>query len=437
MSEKEGKILEKGTILNVTQGNAQKFLDEYSGLFAKNADGKLVITKDDTVEKDGNDYYYYDDEGRRHLIDEINKQSRKVVKNKEKDGEEEYDYDADDDEDEEIEDEIEEKSDGKNQGYTKFDGKTFYIYPKPRTRPKAQDIRKYRSQNNIRNGVRNTGNRFKDNNNLQRFDDNNLSNNNNDPMNKRMLGDKFDAFVNAVNESKALSIEQGKVKNTSEFKYKYLNKIDNCKLLFYETLQHAQNEHWNISFFSDDKYIKAQSGDVDLTPMYLNKSKDRARLINNIDSVIEHLSDNCIKNRTITFNPGRKIKPLSIPACIRYVSYAALGDVLQECAKMTYNDIGTDKAEQTLDKVEGLMKALSLSNDELTFEDGSKHGGNKKKAFLEALNIWKQRYEQMKSKLTNNELEEYVVNNERPGMNLDTNNRNRGRNENCGPFTSI
>ena len=43
----------------------------------------------------------------------------------------------------------------------------------------------------------------------------------------------------------------------------------------------------------------------------------------------------------------------------------------------------------------------------------------------------------MKSKLINNELEEYVVNNERPGMNLDTNNRNRDRNENCGPFTTI
>ena len=187
------------------------------------------------------------------------------------------------------------------------------------------------------------------------------------------------------------------------------------------------------AFLPDSKYDKEKT-------IKLNNSRDRAKLMNDIGKdedgyVLKSLDDGTVKN--VSSNPIRKVNQSfqkSVPECLRYVGYAALCDVLKDCTQMKYSDVGTPEANKTYKKVDAIIKALSLEG---TIEAGVKHGGDKKDAFLDALKNWKERYEQMRDKLNNNKLEEYVVNNERPGMNLDTNNRNRGRNENCGPFTSI
>ena len=414
------KILKKGTLINVKNCSDDDLLRNYGGVFEKNGEGKIVTKLDGVVKVENGTPYFLDMKKGHWEPIEIENDTKKGIEEEEV---EEYD----EDEDEEIEEGYQisrsnfyKTNPVSNYGSSINDGQTFYYFPKPKKKKDG-------------NGVEDTRDKFQYGNNGQTSPNVNPSN----PMSNSMLGDKFDEFVNAVNESKALSIKDGCVKGASTFKRKYLDKIDNCKLLFYAESQDKKDEHWNISFFSDDKYIKTQiqhlGQTLDLTPMNLNKSNDRIRLLNQIELVMDKLQEDCIINRQAR-NPLRKIKPLSIPACIRYVSYAALGDVLQECADMKYSDIGTPAARKTYQKVDKLIKALSLEG---SYEEHKKHGGKKKEAFLEALNIWKNRYEQMRSKLNNNELEEYVVNNERPGINLDTNNRNRGRNENFGLFTTI
>ena len=413
----QAKILKAGTVVNVKGCSGDDLLQDYGGIFKRNEKGQIVTKVDGVVKVENGKPFFLDTKEGNWKPIEIKNNTKKETEEEEE--EEEY-------EDEEEEEEIEESPISQSNSYKTNPfvnagqgAQTFYYF---RKNPEPTTTRYPRG--NITNVKGNTLPYNNSNRNPLDFSSN--------PMNHSMLGGKFDEFVNAVNSSKALSIKNGIVTGDGQFKNKYLDKIKNCKLLFYASPMDKKDERSALNPRSDYKYITTGPE----SPMYLNKAQDRARLLNNIDSVIDYLNDDKIINRACgTVNILKKAKPLSITRCIRYTSYATIGNVLRECAKMTYNDIGTDKAEQTLGRVEGLMKALSLSNEELTFEDGNEHGGNKKDSFLTALSIWKTRYNellQLKNIGGSQGLQDYVIRNERADLSLNnTNNLNRG------PFTGF
>ena len=249
-----------------------------------------------------------------------------------------------------------------------------------------------------------------------------------DILDGKMLGNYYGEFADAINSSGALSIdERGNVENAIIFKEKCINKIDNCQIRFYCSHGCMKEE---ATFLPDKLYF---TGNAPLAEMKLCKSDDRARFLNKVDEVLKYIDQRKVKN--VSTNPLRKINQKhlqrSVPFCLRYVGYAALCDVLPKCLRMTYKDVGTHEGNNIYAQVVAITKALSLEG---TSEKEKKHGKRKKKAFIDALRIWKKRYEEILKVRNNNDDFEKIIN-EKPHLSLYDN--NRSKNIKNQPFTHI
>lgn len=403
-----GQILKAGTRINVKDCSEDDLLRNYGGIFERNGEGKIVTKFDDVVKVENGKPFFLDMKGNWEPI-EIENDTKKEIEEEE---EEEYD----EDEDEEIEEgyQISQSNLYKNNPFGNAsqglnNRQTFYYFPEPKTQKKP----------NV------AGNTFKYKGNNEALHDNNDSSNGKNPMGQRMLGEDFDDFREAINASGVIDInEKGFIKGTRDFKKDCLKNIDNCELRFYDSQEQMESE-W--AYLPDWKYDKEKT-------IKLNNSRDRAKLMNDIGKddngyVLKSLDDGAVKN--VSSNPLRKVNQSfqkSVPECLRYVGYAALCDVLKDCTQMKYSDVGTPEANKTYKKVDTIIKAFSLEG---TIEEGVKHGGNKKDAFLTALDIWKTRYNELLQLKDIGRLESYVKN-ETADLNLNnTNNLNRG------PFTGF
>lgn len=336
--------LEKGTILNVTKGNANLLLNKYKGkgVFGKNSAGEIVVLNDDTVEQDGNVFYYYDDNGRRHLIPEINSNSRDIEE-EEDDVEEETDIDEgneidedDDAEEEEYEyeeDEIEEKSDRRNNSRTKFDGKTFYYFPKPKT---TEDYtRKIERKTNVDKGNKVTSRNTLDN---------------------RILSDE---------ELKSFSA--------------CLNKIDGIKV--------KDGGKIDVSNFKRDKekvirgtYLTNSAGEK----LYLSNSNTRAKILNNADDIV---NNQITEMKSTTSGLHRNIP---VNRCLRYVGDLGLAQILEKCRNCSYKDVVSGKGDELRQKIDDCLQFLNLEDDNNLH---TKHN------LVEAVSIWADKFDKLKQDL--------------------------------------
>ena len=333
-----GKILKKGTRINVKDCSEDDLLRNYGGIFERNGEGKIVTKFDDVVKVENGKPFFLDMKGNWEPI-EIENDTKKEIEEEEEEEEEEY-------EDEEEEKEIEDYPISQSNSYkinpmgnAGQGAQTFYYFPKSKTQNKPKVA----------------GNTFKYKGNNEASHDNNYSSNGKNPMGQRMLGEDFDDFREAINASGVIDInEKGFIKGTRDFKKDCLKNIDNCELRFYDSQEKMESE-W--AYLPDWKYIK----EGDLRAIKLNNSSDRARMMNNINDVLDYISEDSVKN--VSSNVLRKFKQSfqkSVPECVRYVGYAALCDVLKDCAQMKYSDINTEKANNTYKQVKAIIKALSL-----------------------------------------------------------------------------
>lgn len=335
--------LKAGTVINVTNGNA-KLLEKYyeNGIFDKNEKGKIVISKNVTVEIDGNDFYYYDDNGKRHIIPEINSKSRDIEE-EEEDVEEETDIDEgkeidedDDGEEEEYEyeeDEMKKKSDRRNNSRTKFDGKTYYYFPKPKTEEepaiKIGQINKlYGNYSKVKSK---------------------------DPLDNRILaGEDLKNF------------------------YNYLSKIDGIKI--------RENGKIDARNFQRDKekvisgtYLTNSNGEK----LYLSNSNTRAKILNNADDIVNQVTK--MKSKTSGLHSNIPTK-----RCLRYIGNLGLAQILEKCRNFSYNDISSEEGGKLYKQVKDCLKFLNLEdNNDLH----TKHN------LVAAMEIWIDKVDSLKDEL--------------------------------------
>ena len=416
-----GQILKAGTRINVKDCSEDDLLRNYGGIFERNGEGKIVTKFDDVVKVENGKPFFLDMKGNWEPI-EIENDTKKEIEEEE---EEEYD----EDEEEEIEDSpisqsnLYKNNPFGNAGQGLNNRQTFYYFPTSKTQNNpnvAGNTFKYKGNNEaLQNNPNVAGNTFKYKGNNEALHDNNYSSNGKNPMGQRMLGEDFDDFREAINASGVIDInEKGFIKGTRDFKKDCLKNIDNCELRFYNSQEQMESE-W--AYLPDWKYIK----EGDLRAIKLNNSSDRARMMDNINEVLDYIDEDSVKN--VSSNVLRKFKQSfqkSVPECVRYVGYAALCDILKDCAQMKYSDINTEKANNTYKQVKAIIKALSLEN---TKEENVKHGKKKKKAFLNALRLWKDRYDELSRAKYEGTFEEIV--NQQASLDLDVNNKfkNKGK----------
>ena len=236
-----------------------------------------------------------------------------------------------------------------------------------------------------------------------------------EPMNRRMLGNQLDDFLKKINATDGVKMEHDSF-DCYEFKKKIEDRIKDCDLLIYKNLDDKKKE----SLFAGTsigkyKYYKKR--------YHLWKKDDRMALMTVAKTVRQKRDD-----ALLISNEFSSLKSLSVDKCLRYVGYLAVLDRLEELRDFEYKDVGTKKGENLLGAVNDCLEFLDASEDKSL---------KKRKNFVSALNIWKSEYQKLAKALKDSgeaEFERIVNNNGVVHHNLNEQNKARANGHWDRPF---